>query len=86
MRVQRKRIVQGTVLYFVVLDQIATQNIVGTASEKVTNGGEFAFVQSMIEESYDLRDRVECFTSMIGIKRNFTAIQQILRLNKVPHI
>ncbi|KRT80204.1 methyltransferase, partial [Oryctes borbonicus] len=52
--------------------------------EVLTEGGEFAFVSKMIDESNKFHDRIRLYTSMIGIKRNIKPLLE--KLQKMPCI
>lgn len=49
----------------------ASQNVPMLPNEKITDGGEVAFVRQMMQQSQRYRDRCHWFTTMIGIKSNF---------------
>ncbi len=50
-----------------------------TASELVCEGGELAFITTMIEDSIRLGTRIQWYTTMCGRKETLKAVQQILR-------
>lgn len=49
----------------------ASQNVPMLDNEKMTEGGEVAFVREMMQQSRRYKDRCDWFTTMIGIKSNF---------------
>lgn len=51
----------------------------GAEVEMVTPGGEVAFVSRMIQESLELRDRVEWYTSMLGKIASVSVIVEKLK-------
>ncbi|GAB1607970.1 RNA N6-adenosine-methyltransferase mettl16-like [Argonauta hians] len=61
-------------------------NGTSTASrvESVTWGGEYQFVNRMIQDSLVLRDTVRIYTSMVGKKQNMLALKYELKNLKVP--
>ncbi|KZN84921.1 putative methyltransferase-like protein [Penicillium chrysogenum] len=50
----------------------------GAEVEMVTSGGEVAFVKRMIDESLQLRDRVQWYTSMLGKLSSINALVEML--------
>ncbi|KAJ5407984.1 hypothetical protein N7509_001867 [Penicillium cosmopolitanum] len=50
----------------------------GADVEMVTKGGEVAFVTKMIDESLDLRDRIQWYTSMLGKLSSVTVLVEAL--------
>ncbi|EPE28494.1 S-adenosyl-L-methionine-dependent methyltransferase [Glarea lozoyensis ATCC 20868] len=57
----------------------------GSESEMVTEGGEIAFVSRMITESLVLRDRVQWYTSMLGIFSSVSILIQKLKANGIEN-
>ncbi|KAI8885015.1 S-adenosyl-L-methionine dependent methyltransferase [Backusella circina FSU 941] len=55
----------------------------GSEQEMITEGGEYAFIETMIKESIKLKTRVRWYTSMMGLKRT---IRPIIRLLKQAEI
>ncbi|XP_014770836.1 RNA N6-adenosine-methyltransferase mettl16 isoform X2 [Octopus bimaculoides] len=64
----------------------AAPHAAATASsvESVTWGGEYQFVNQLIQDSLVLRNRVRIYTSMVGKKQNLLALKYELRSLKVP--
>ena len=58
----------------------------GTVEESVYPGGEGAFVRSMVEDSFVLRDRVHWYTTMVGKKATLKAIRKILHADHSVHV
>ncbi|KAJ6107756.1 hypothetical protein N7523_009079 [Penicillium sp. IBT 18751x] len=58
-----------------------SQTCTGADVEMVTSGGEVAFVTRMIEESMQLRARVQWYTSMLGKLSSVTALVETLTKN-----
>jgi 23S rRNA (adenine1618-N6)-methyltransferase len=50
----------------------------GVEVEMVTSGGEVAFVKKMIEESLQLRDRIQWYTSMLGKLSSINVLVEML--------
>ncbi|KAF7713212.1 Uncharacterized protein PECH_001608 [Penicillium ucsense] len=50
----------------------------GAAVEMIVEGGETAFVARMIEESRQLQDRIQWYTSMLGKLSSITALVEVL--------
>jgi 23S rRNA (adenine1618-N6)-methyltransferase len=57
----------------------------GSESEMVTDGGEVVFVSRMIAESLELKDRVQWYTSMLGIFSSVKVLIQKLKENKIEN-
>lgn len=51
----------------------------GSVSELVTEGGEVAFVQKMIEDSHKLQGRVRTYTTMLGHKASLKACSALAK-------
>ncbi|SAL97047.1 hypothetical protein [Absidia glauca] len=51
----------------------------GTASEMITKDGEYGFIQRMILESLRYKQRIQWYTSMIGLKRTIRPVTQLLK-------
>lgn len=51
----------------------------GSALEKVTEGGEVAFIRQMVEESQLLRDKVRIFTTLIGTKAHVKEVKRLVQ-------
>lgn len=62
--------------YCIVLTYLKT--CTGAEVEMVTSGGEVAFVKRMIDESLQLRDRVQWYTSMLGKLSSINAVVEML--------
>lgn len=56
------------------------------ATESVTWGGEFCFVNRLIKDSLQLRETIRVYTSMVGKKLNLTALKDELHNHKVPKV
>ncbi|KAJ5304457.1 uncharacterized protein N7443_004117 [Penicillium atrosanguineum] len=59
-----------------------SQTCTGAEVEMVTSGGEVAFVTRMIEESMQLRNQVQWYTSMLGKLSSVAALVETLTKNK----
>jgi len=46
--------------------------------EAITDGGEVAFVQKMIEDSLHLKDAIKIYTTMLGKKQSVNAVKKLL--------
>ncbi|CAI9741036.1 RNA N6-adenosine-methyltransferase mettl16-like [Octopus vulgaris] len=64
----------------------AAPHAAATAStvESVTWGGEYQFVNQLIQDSLVLRHRVRIYTSMVGKKQNMLALKYELKNLKIP--
>ncbi|XP_022915811.2 U6 small nuclear RNA (adenine-(43)-N(6))-methyltransferase [Onthophagus taurus] len=50
-----------------------------SSHEIITDGGELDFVQKIILESHNFKDRIKIFSSMLGIKRNLKQLIHVLK-------
>lgn len=57
----------------------------GAETEMITTGGEVAFVKRMLEESLQLRDHCQWYTSMLGKMSSLTYIVQHLKFAKIEN-
>lgn len=57
----------------------------GAAVEMVTSGGEVAFVKQMIDESLQLRDRIQWYTSMLGKLSSINVLVETLTKHGVTN-
>ncbi|ORY98086.1 hypothetical protein BCR43DRAFT_563402 [Syncephalastrum racemosum] len=51
----------------------------GSASEMITQGGEYSFIETMINQSLDYKDHITWFTSLIGRKKTIKPLLAILK-------
>ncbi|XP_058831124.1 U6 small nuclear RNA (adenine-(43)-N(6))-methyltransferase [Topomyia yanbarensis] len=58
----------------------------GSREELHVEGGEVGFVKKIIEESLELKEHVNIYTSMIGHKRNFEEILRILKGHCITNV
>ncbi|KAI9209710.1 ribosomal RNA large subunit methyltransferase F-like protein [Polychytrium aggregatum] len=54
----------------------------GSRNEMITDGGEYAFVARLFEESCKLRGRISMYSSLIGRKKDGTALLKLLEASK----
>lgn len=57
----------------------------GAPVEMVTKGGEVAFVGRILDESLQLRGRIQWYTAMFGFMSSVTALVQRLRENEIDN-
>lgn len=50
--------------------QRSDTNCIATSSELATDGGEFQFIKTIIDESILLKDKIRWFTTLVGRKKN----------------
>lgn len=50
-----------------------------SANEAVVEGGEFAFVKQIIDESLEVKDRISIYTVMFGRRKSFLDVKQMLK-------
>lgn len=55
----------------------------GIKSELSTGGGEIGFVEQMIRDSGDLKERIKVFTTMLGHKSSLAAVETRLKTNGI---
>nr|CAG4643884.1 EOG090X04JL [Lepidurus arcticus] len=58
----------------------------GSLPETVVEGGEVAFVKTLIEESVQLKDQIRIFTTMLGHKSSVNPVKQALGNTQVASI
>lgn len=58
----------------------------GSLDELCTEGGEVKFIEQIIEESLQLKDRVTVYTTMIGHKKSYGKILQLLESKSIQNI
>lgn len=55
----------------------------GSNSELITDGGELGFVQRIVNESLQLQENVEIYSTMLGFKKNLKKLTDELRTKKI---
>jgi 23S rRNA A1618 N6-methylase RlmF len=50
----------------------------GNTHEMITNGGEVQFIKQIVFESLVLRDRIQIYTTLVGIKKDLSEIEDFL--------
>lgn len=58
----------------------------GSPHEVVVDGGEVAFIFKMIDESFEVRDKIQIFSTMLGHKSSFSKILKYLKEKDIQEI
>ena len=57
----------------------------GSQNELAVDGGEVQFIIKIIEESIELRNRIQIYTTMVGHKKNVDVILKVLKQHKIDN-
>lgn len=55
------------------------------SKETVVEGGEVAFITKIINESLELRDKIQIFSTMVGCKRNFEQLLDVIKQKDIKN-
>lgn len=58
----------------------------GSDKELRTEGGELCFLEQIIDESLELKERITVYTSMIGHKKNFEEIIRVMKRRSISNV
>ncbi|KAL5279561.1 METTL16 family protein [Megaselia abdita] len=57
----------------------------GNSNELAFEGGEVEFIKRIINESLEFKNHIEVFTTLIGVKKNVSDIQNILKSKEISN-
>uniref|UniRef100_T1GB02 U6 snRNA m(6)A methyltransferase n=1 Tax=Megaselia scalaris TaxID=36166 RepID=T1GB02_MEGSC len=57
----------------------------GNLNELAFQGGEVEFIKKIINESCEFKDHIEIFTSLIGVKKNITSLEEFLKSKDITN-
>nr|XP_019539786.2 U6 small nuclear RNA (adenine-(43)-N(6))-methyltransferase-like [Aedes albopictus] len=60
--------------------------VTGSDKELRIDGGELRFLERIIDESLELKERITVYTSMIGHKKNFEEILRIMKRRSISNV
>lgn len=58
----------------------------GNEGELKIEGGEAAFVTKMIQESFELRDRIKIYSTMIGRKADLIDLKKLIKSRNIENV
>lgn len=58
----------------------------GKESELIVEGGEISFIMRLIDDSMIFKERIQIYTSMIGVKRNLIFLQSELKNRDILNV
>ncbi|XP_058462239.1 U6 small nuclear RNA (adenine-(43)-N(6))-methyltransferase [Malaya genurostris] len=64
----------------------ASNACTGSQEELYVEGGEISFIKKLIDESFEFKDRISIYTTMIGHKQNFEEVIRILKTRSISNM
>lgn len=58
----------------------------GKESELIVEGGEIAFIMRLIDDSMMLKEKIQIYTSMIGVKKNLLFLRSELKTRNIENV
>lgn len=58
----------------------------GKESELIVEGGEIAFIMRLIDDSMKFKERIQIYTSMIGVKKNLIFLRSELKSRNIENV